>query len=825
MPETIEINSGQDAPFWRGPAWSNGLFTRRRFSPQPGFISRSLSLRPSISEEGIIMKNQVKHLLIALALCSTLNLQPSTAFAQGTAFTYQGQLQNNGGLASGTYNLTFSLFANNVGGTAVAGPVTNNAVIITNGLFTVLIDFGSGVWNGATNWLVIGVATNGTSSFTTLSPRQQLTPTPYAIYAESVAASGIIGTLLDTQLLHDAVTVTAGPGFSGGGKVTLGNSIILTNTGVLSVTGNADITATPVSGAVTLGDTATSADTANLIVKRDGSGNFSAATITLDGNLNLPGTTATAGIIYAGGLPLINAFGPQNFFAGPDAGNQTMSGARNTANGYVALLSNTSGYDNTANGAYALLLNTSGFDNTASGSQALYYNTNGAANTADGYQALYYDTSGFANTAVGWQALYSNTGDNSTHGSYNTASGAHALYANTLGNDNTANGYEALYSNIGDALGDGCFNTASGFEALYSNTNGYANTANGEGALYSNTSGILNTANGAVALVNNTTGNNNTANGAYALYSNLSGSGNTANGYHALYLNTSGADNTANGRAALYNNTGGIENTADGVQALNSNTNGTENTAVGYQAMFSNTGFFVAGSDNTAIGWQALYGNTSGYNNIALGAQAGYSITTGSDNIDIFDGGTASDAGVIRIGTPGYQTQTFIAGISGVTAASGVAVYVNSSGQLGTLTSSRRFKEDIQGMGDASDVLYALKPVTFKYKPGIDPQGIPQFGLVAEEVAKVDPDLVVRDDQGKIYTVRYQAVDAMLLNEFLKEHRTVEEQSTEIEILKTKAAKVDSLEKRLNELEKAVARVAEKSGTTFALNSRATEDK
>jgi hypothetical protein len=201
---------------------------------------------------------------------------------------------------------------------------------------------------------------------------------------------------------------------------------------------------------------------------------------------------------------------------------------------------------------------------------------------------------------------------------------------------------------------------------------------------------------------------------------------------------------------------------------------------------------------------------------------AGSGLTTGANNVDIAAAGLSGDNAFIRIGTPGIQSATYIAGISGATAASGVAVYVNSSGQLGTLTSSRRYKQDIQGMDQASDVLYALKPVTFKYKPGIDPQGIPQFGLVAEDVEKVAPDLVAHDDQGKVYTVRYQAVDAMLLNEFLKEHRTVQEQSTEIQNLKQQN---DSLEKRLNELEKAVASIAEKSGATFALNSKASANK
>src|SRR5208283_3180791 len=148
------------------------------------------------------MNNQIKQLLIALVLLSALNSQLSTALAQGTAFTYQGQLQNNGSPASGTYNLQFTLYTNNVGGTAVAGPVTNNGVLVTNGLFTTMVDFGASVWNGETNWLQIGVATNGAASFTPLTPYQELTPTPYAIYAENVPASGISGALVDAQLLH-----------------------------------------------------------------------------------------------------------------------------------------------------------------------------------------------------------------------------------------------------------------------------------------------------------------------------------------------------------------------------------------------------------------------------------------------------------------------------------------------------------------------------------------------------------------------------------------------------------------------------------------------
>jgi uncharacterized coiled-coil protein SlyX len=189
-----------------------------------------------------------------------------------------------------------------------------------------------------------------------------------------------------------------------------------------------------------------------------------------------------------------------------------------------------------------------------------------------------------------------------------------------------------------------------------------------------------------------------------------------------------------------------------------------------------------------ADGFRALRLNTTGSNNIALGSNAGSNLTTGSNNIDIGAPGVAGEANAIRIGKSATQKKTFIAGIRGVTVASGVGVIVNSSGQLGTVTSSARFKDDIKPMDKASESILALKPVTFRYKHELDPDGIPQFGLVAEQVEKVNPDLVVRDENGKVNTVRYEAVNAMLLNEFLKEHRYVAEQKSTIAELKTTVA-------------------------------------
>jgi hypothetical protein len=196
------------------------------------------------------------------------------------------------------------------------------------------------------------------------------------------------------------------------------------------------------------------------------------------------------------------------------------------------------------------------------------------------------------------------------------------------------------------------------------------------------------------------------------------------------------------------------------------NKTGSNNTATGgFSALGNNT----TGSDNTAIGNEALYQNTIGNNNIALGNLAGLAIVTTSDNIDIGNIGVGGDSGTIRIGTAATQTNAYIAGISGVAVAGGIGVIVDTNGHLGRIVSSERFKDFVRPMGKTSEVILALKPVTFRYKHELDPDGIPQFGLVAEDVEEVNPDLVARDANGKAYTVRYDAVNAMLLNEFLKE--------------------------------------------------------
>jgi hypothetical protein len=359
---------------------------------------------------------------------------------------------------------------------------------------------------------------------------------------------------------------------------------------------------------------------------------------------------------------------------------------------------------------------------------------------------------------------------------------------------NTAEGQNALFS-----LTTGGYNAAVGWFSLKSLSTGNFNTGVGAGTLVLNTADS-NTAVGAAALLLNTIGTQNTALGATALLYNNTGSFDTAIGDRALYNNTTGDHNTAVGTAglgggpALFNNTIGRFNTAVGGAALASNTEGDDNTAIGVGALGNN----IVGDENVAVGLNAL-NNSTGNNNVALGNYAGFGATTGSNNIYI---------GNQIEGTAGESNACYIGSIFNQTSMGGSPVYVDANSKLGTLTSSKRFKENIEPMDKASDALFALKPVTFRYKKEIDPAGKSQLGLVAEEVEKVNPDLVVRDKEGKPYSVRYDQVNAMLLNEFLKEHREVADlKSTVVEQRKGMEAMAAQLQEQAEQIQKVSAQL------------------
>jgi trimeric autotransporter adhesin len=322
--------------------------------------------------------------------------------------------------------------------------------------------------------------------------------------------------------------------------------------------------------------------------------------------------------------------------------------------------------------------------------------------------------------------------------------GAQAQSEGDLGNGNTNEGFQALFNNT-----SGGFNTGLGWVSLWTNTDAFFSTGVGAGTLFNNNAA------------------DNTAVGAAALFFNTSGSENNAVGVNALRDNDSGTFNNAHGRGALFNNFDGSHNNAFGDLALTAN---------------------VSGSFNTAMGDDAL-DNSTGNSNTALGDEAGSALFTGEGNIYIGAQQTGVDGDVefIRIGNDTAFTfpyDTYIAGIFARSNDPGTATicYVDANGKVASVFSSRRYKHDIKPMETASEAILALKPVSFHYNS--DAKNTPCFGLIAEEVAAVNSDLVIRDKTGEPMTVRYDAVNAMLLNEFLKEHKKVEEQQASISQLK-----------------------------------------
>ncbi len=421
----------------------------------------------------------------------------------------------------------------------------------------------------------------------------------------------------------------------------------------------------------------------------------------------------------------------------PDAARADCSGPENTCFGDAALHSNASGTANTAFGYRALFGNTVGAGNTAIGDLALEAGHDNTQNTAVGQYALRRADGTWQNTAIGLLAL---AGDpDGMTGSYNVGVGAFSLLRNTSGSNNVA---------IGNAT-------------MIENTTGFTNVAIGSGSLYGNTTGYLNVAIGSRSLARNVSGKRNVAVGSSALYGigvneGVTGSDNVAVGYGALVAETSGYANVALGSAAMWSGDTGVR--------------------------------------NTGLGTRALFSATSGKRNVAVGYAAGHDVTTGSDNIIIGGGnrGAADDNGVIRIGSAKYQHRAFIAGVHGIQPSQkgAVPVMIDANGQLGTLNSSRRFKQDIAPMGeDVIQRLLQLRPVTYHYTQAHDDGSQPlEYGLIAEEVATVFPDLVVTDSDGQPLTVRYHLLASMLLDALQREHQSNAAQAARLDALESQVA-------------------------------------
>ena len=622
------------------------------------------------------MKTIIQNLLTVLAIFAGIN----HVAAQGTAFAYQGRLNDGTNPATGIYDLRFTIYDAATGG-AAHGALTNAATGITNGLFTATLDFG-GVFNGANYWLELAARTNGGGAFSPLSPRQPVLPTPYAIYAanagnaSSVAAANIVGIVPLAQLPAAVVTnnetganLTGTFTGNGGGLTnlpaasltgTVADSLLSSNIARLNIpnttvqatatplvtagfitgtanlnggsgyTNNPSVTVTDVSGSnAVITATISNGVVTSLAVQNAGSHYSAAATLTIALPPSNAYQTFNSGNVFNGVSTFNNASG--NFaglFTGNGAGLTNMnltgpsalSALSNSASGFQALASDTTGYDNTANGYDSLQNNTTGVQNTANGEQTLQYNTSGSWNTAVGYEALGTNTTGYYNSAFGYVALRYNT-----IGFYNTASGVNALGNNTSGNSNT-----------GDGVG-----------ALQSNTTGSYNTANGRDALGYNTTGNYNAANGSAALRNNTIASYNTAGGYQALFSNMTGNYNIAEGYQAGYNITTGSSNIDIGNMGLASDTniirigsgqaqafiaGVITGNGGGLTNVNltgpSANSALANEANGYQALQSN----MTGGNNTANGYRALNSNTNGNWNTANGYEALQQNTSGSQN-------------------------------------------------------------------------------------------------------------------------------------------------------------------------------------------------
>ncbi len=750
-------------------------------------------------------------------------LQSNVLAQTSPTISYQGTLQNNGSALNGIDTLKILIYSVETGGSPIYSET--QAVSVANGVFNMAIgsvtpllptlDF--------TRQYYLAVSVNGAPE---LSPRSEVSFAPYAFRALNADTASYASTATIAKGVSGGV-VTNINGFygpltlSGANGITIANSVgnlTIGNNGVQSVNATGGKVTLVGSGGTTIADTGTTI-TIHSATFTGGTGiqavQNSDSSITITNGSGPIATITLAKQNATSGQALVwngSAWKPatmtdssfvdsiRNLHDARDDGSSVYLGAgsgvsnsgknSNVALGILALHSNTTGYDNTAIGDSSLYSNVTSMNNVAVGSYALgLLNSAGMPNSehvAVGAGALQNLTSGGGNTAIGYQAMHY-----MDSGGYNTACGFEAMTSNSGGHSNSAFGYLALGSE-----GSGSYNNAFGYEALKLTSSGSSNTAFGSGAL-----------------ITNRTGSNNAAVGGGALQDNDSGSWNVALGVLALSVNHERSNLVGIGDSALYNNGWSLTqnapatldsataNTAIGASALVTNSTGAYNTAAGYHSLFSNS----IGYRNTALGYIALNQNANGNDNTAIGDAAGPTTTNLNNTTTLGSGAQATLSNEIVLGNSAV-TSLYCQGAYAATTAASANMVVSASGQIMRSTSSARYKTDIHDLDINTDKLYDLRPVSYISK--ID--GKPYFGLVAEDVAKVIPDLAEYARSKDVIpgstsdalipdAVKYPMLSVLLLDELKKEHARVEEQEKRAE---SQAQKMESQEKIIADLEK-----------------------
>jgi hypothetical protein len=738
----------------------------------------------------------------------------------GTAFTYQGRLIDANQAADGLYDFQFKLYDSNGGGNKLGQDVNKPEVDVIDGYFTVELDFGS-VFDGNNRWLDIGVRPgdqNDPCVYSVLSPRQKLTPAPYALYAKNGGGGGggSLWQVNGTSIYYNNGNVgigTSSPGakleVAGQVKITGGNpdqsSLLVRDLGgytILTVRGDGYIgvrTESPtapleVAGRVKIAD---GTQGEGKVLTSDAAGLASwqipSAGVEIDptvpANLKDGVSWSEVSDIPAGFADGIDNVGittetdptvPANLKDGV-----SWSEVSGIPAGFADGVDDVGGADNLGNHTATQNIKLSGFWLSGDGgNEGVYVANDGSVGIGTTTPSTKLDVNGDVSAAYEYK-IAGNT-VLKVMGLDNTFLGRNSGKDNTTGNNNTFSGYDAGYSNT-----TGYYNTFSGAYSGSANTTGSYNTFSGAYAGFANTSGGDNTFSGNFAGKSNIIGFHNTFLGSSAGSANTAGSDNTFSGYGTGFFNTTGSGNTFSGSGAGYYNSDGYRNTFSGYSAGRSNTGGYENTFSGYEAGWSNT----LGYGNTCLGYQAGR-NSTGSRNVFLGRQAGYS-ETGSEKLYIANyTGTPliyGDFATARVGIHLIDPSEALdvdgtARLRGIGSGAGTTVVADSSGKLWKQSSSQRYKTNIETLDTGADAVLKLRPVRFEYKES----GQKDIGLIAEEVEKISPDLVIYDGQGKPDAVKYDKVALYLLS-------VVKNQQKENEDIKNRLAAMESLVSKLSQ--------------------------